>query len=129
MIWTSYFGQLRNFPSDFAPVAICGGLPNWYKGLWYKKVAPEWSFFSEWKKNHDNDYYISQFNDLVLKDKNVDDVIKELLDLTNNAENIVLLCYEKPTDFCHRHIVADWINQNNTLGIKIKEWSKNGINS
>lgn len=24
-------------------------------------------------------------------------------------EGAVLLCYEKPTDFCHRHIAAEWL--------------------
>lgn len=123
-IWTSYFGQMRNFPEDFTPVAICGSIPDWYKGLWYKQVAPKWSFFSEWKKNHDNNYYINYFNELVLKDKDPNNFIRDLICLTNNASNIVLLCYEKPTDFCHRHLVADWVNQNTEL--TIKEWNKDG---
>ena len=32
---------------------------------------------------------------------------------------IALICYEKPTDFCHRHLVADWFNKN---GILCEEW-------
>ena len=74
MIWTSYFAQMRNFPKDFVPIAICGGIPDWYNGLWYRKVAPRLSFFTEWKKNHDNEYYIHYFNELVLKNKNPDDI-------------------------------------------------------
>lgn len=128
MIWISYFAQMRNFPKDFVPIVICGGIPNWYNGLWYRKVAPKLSFFTEWKKNHDNEYYIHYFNELVLKNKNPDNIIKEIIELANNAENIVLLCYEKSTDFCHRHLVANWINENNTLGINIKEWSNDGAN-
>jgi len=27
------------------------------------------------------------------------------------GEDITLLCYEKPSDFCHRHLVADWFTQ------------------
>jgi len=27
-----------------------------------------------------------------------------------DTDRIILLCYEKPADFCHRHIVADWLN-------------------
>ena len=27
-------------------------------------------------------------------------------------------CYEKPSDFCHRHLVADWLNKN---GVECKE--------
>ena len=54
--------------------------------------------------------------------------IKDFIELSNNAENIILLCYEKSTDFCHRHLVANWINENNTLRINIKEWSSDGVN-
>ena len=40
----------------------------------------------------------------------------------NNDSNkdICLMCYEKPSDFCHRHLVANWLNEN---GIECKEWS------
>lgn len=125
-IYTSYFAQIRNFPEDFTPVAICGGIPDWYKGIWTKQVAPKWGFFNEWKKNHDNNFYIEHFNNEVLANLTADDFIRNLIAMTNNASNIVLLCYEKPTDFCHRHLVADWINKNNTIGIEVKEWTKNG---
>ena len=38
----------------------------------------------------------------------------------NVGENdIALICYEKPSDFCHRHLVAEWLNQN---GFKCEEW-------
>ena len=31
----------------------------------------------------------------------------------------ILLCYEKETDFCHRFLVASWLEFN--LGIEVKE--------
>lgn len=33
----------------------------------------------------------------------------------------VLLCWEKPGDFCHRQIVADWLA---SAGFEVKEWEK-----
>ena len=30
------------------------------------------------------------------------------------------MCYEKPGDFCHRHLLADFLNEN--LGLDIKEF-------
>lgn len=33
----------------------------------------------------------------------------------------VLLCLEKPGDFCHRNIVADWLRK---AGFEVKEWDK-----
>lgn len=37
----------------------------------------------------------------------------------NPNQHIVLVCYEKPADFCHRHLVADWMKQH---GIQMEEW-------
>ena len=35
---------------------------------------------------------------------------EEVLKFLDSFEtDIILLCYEKSGDFCHRHIVADWI--------------------
>lgn len=34
--------------------------------------------------------------------------------------HVALICYEKPSDFCHRHLVSDWIN---LRGIKCEEWT------
>ena len=33
----------------------------------------------------------------------------------------VLLCWEKSGDFCHRHIVTDWLQK---AGFEVKEWEK-----
>lgn len=33
----------------------------------------------------------------------------------------VLLCWENPDSFCHRHIVADWLRK---AGFEVKEWEK-----
>lgn len=133
MIYTSYFAKLKSLPDNIVPISICGKAPDWYKGLQYKKLAPKYDFFMEWKKNHDNDYYIKCFNEQVLDKLNVTDVIKELDDLllgattsidckadTIKAPKIALICYEKPSDFCHRHLVAEWFRQN---GFKCEEWN------
>jgi uncharacterized protein (DUF488 family) len=36
--------------------------------------------------------------------------------------NIALVCYEKPTDFCHRHLVADWLKEH---GYECEEFKYN----
>lgn len=37
----------------------------------------------------------------------------------NELKNSVILCWEKPNEFCHRHIISEWISNN--TGIKIEE--------
>ena len=132
MIYTSYFAKLKSLPDNIIPISICGKAPDWYKGLQYKKLAPKYDFFMKWKENHDNDYYIKCFNEQVLDKLNAEQIVKELYKLISNIvlnpklfsdksliPDIALICYEKPSDFCHRHLVADWLNKN---GIECKEW-------
>lgn len=121
MIYTSYFAKLSKLPANITPIAICGKSPEWYKGIQYKKLAPKWSFFSIWKETHDNEYYIKHFNEEVLNPLNANDVVNELYSLAgkNQDADIVLICYEKPGDFCHRHLVADWLTSN---GYPVEEY-------
>ena len=118
MIYTSYFANLKNLPDNIVPISICAKAPDWYKGLQYKKLAPKYDFFMKWKENHDNDYYIKCFNEQVLNKLNAADVISDFLHIGDT--DICLVCYEKPNDFCHRHLVADWLNKN---GFRCEEWS------
>ena len=115
MIYTSYFAKLKSLPDNIVPISICGKAPDWYKGLQYKKLAPKYDFFMKWKENHDNDYYIKCFNEQVLDKLNVLTVLRDLIDLAGadlTGKEFCLLCYEKPSDFCHRHLVAAWFNKN-----------------
>ena len=139
MIYTSYFAKLKKFPKNIIPISICGKAPEWYDGLQYKKLAPKYNFFMEWKKNHDNDYYIKCFNNQVLLNLDAHSVCDDLYNLAEDFVNklpeddirkqhqklgfpyvIALICYEKPTDFCHRHLVSDWFNKNS---IFCEEWN------
>ena len=123
MIYTSYFAKLKSLPDNIIPISICGKAPDWYKGLQYKKLAPKYDFFMKWKENHDNDYYIKCFNEQVLSTLKADDVVFELTDIVYYIKgidmDIALICSEKPSDFCHSHLVADWLNQN---GFKCEEY-------
>lgn len=108
MIYTSYFAKLRNLPEDIVPVAICGGVPKWYKGKVYKVLAPEFNSFRTFKVTGDADTFSHDYNQLVLAKLNADSVVKELEELTG-SKDICLVCFEKSDDFCHRHLVADWL--------------------
>lgn len=126
-MYTGYFAKLKEYKqAGLIPISISGKAPDWYDGLEYKKLAPKWDFFSEWKYGShkgDNEYYISQFDTKVLKETSVENVLADLADLSNGElDKVILLCYEKPTDFCHRHLVANWINEHKGENF-ITEWS------
>ena len=117
-IYTTFFANLSNLPNSVVPISIALKPPPDWGGLQYKKLAPKKSFFSVWKEFGDNEYYTEHYNEEVLGVLAVDEVIQELSVLSHNANEIALVCYEKPDEFCHRHLVAKWLIQH---GYTVKE--------
>lgn len=117
-IYTTYFANVRNLPSDIIPISISGKAPSWWTGLEYKKLAPKYSFFSVWKETQDNEYYTQRFYEEVLAKLSPTQVINDFITMLPQGTSVALVCYEAPSKFCHRHLVADWLNAN---GINTKE--------
>lgn len=107
---TSNFSKNFNNPNA---VAICGKSPDNFQGKQYKKLAPKWWFYAKYKEDGDSNFYIEQYNKEVLDKLDPKQVYEDL------GENAILLCYEEETDFCHRFLVAKWLE--NHLGIIITE--------
>lgn len=126
MIYTSYFGKMRKFPENVFPVAICIFPPSWYRGAQYMWLAPTFEILTGWKIDRESDAYTQRFNSEILGSLDADRVVTELQLLLpdeikrkmqspvyrNPDYHIALMCFEKPDDFCHRHLVADWLRQN-----------------
>lgn len=114
-IHTSYFGKSRKLKAehpDWVQIAVCGKMVFPWKGLRYSRLAPKVGFFTEWKRNGDNAFYIRHYNDEVLKPLDRESVLAELAELAGGEDRtVVLMCYEKPEDFCHRHLAAKWLLQ------------------
>ena len=110
MIYTSYFSSKKYKPE--AGVSIARYCKFW-KGPSYDKLMPPEYLLSWWKnlsveeqQNCDNrEQYKTAYVTRVLAQLDVHEIAKEL-------DNTVLLCYEKSSDFCHRHIVAKWLRNN-----------------
>ena len=110
-IWTTYFANVKNLDTNrIMPIAICGkAVPGW---SWpeYKKLAPSWSIYDEYK-NHGGtpEHYTERFVIERLGVLSREQVLSDLTELANGRSEVALVCYEKPGDFCHRHIVAAWL--------------------
>ncbi len=117
MIYTSYFGKMNKLPKDIVPVSICNNAPEFFKGIQMKKLGPSYGLLTRYKKNQDNEFYEKYFKDNVLGDLSASRIIQELENIGNGSD-VVLLCYEKSGDFCHRHLVAEWLTKN---GCKCEE--------
>ena len=114
-IYTSYFAKAYQFPDDkYTCIAISVGVPKAINVKSYKKLAPLWDIVQEYKNNGgDIERYKSRYYNEVLNKLNIDEVYKELEELSN-GKDVVLLCYEgiRNNDFCHRHLVSQWLRQN-----------------
>lgn len=118
MIYTTYFAKLRFLPDGIVPISICGKVPNGYKGLQFRSLSPKYDFFTKWKETRDDIYYIRCYKEKVLSRLKASDVASTLYGMSN-GQDVALVCYEKTGDFCHRHIVADWLREN---GIPCNEY-------
>jgi hypothetical protein len=107
---TSYFYKSGKHKHS---VSIAGKCPLWYTGREYKKLAPKFWFFQKYKEDGDEEFYTIQYKKEVL---NVLDPLEVYNELGTES---ILLCYESPEKFCHRHLVANWFEEN--LNIKVIE--------
>ena len=122
MLYTTYFAKVKTLPKTITPVSIARKAPDGWTGPEYKKLAPSPNILSEWKEKQDQDSYFNRFFSEVLDNMRADEVLAELYALVDTAD-IAFVCYEKPEDFCHRHLVADWFREG---GFEVEEW-KEGI--
>lgn len=124
-IFTSYFGNIRNI-KDMEFISIARYSPYWFKKFKCTcciKLAPSSTLLYKYKrlkisKDEYTKIYIKQLQSTI---SNIETLIEYF---HNKQNNICLLCYEKPTDFCHRRILANWINSFNILKYPIKEYKK-----
>lgn len=108
MIKTSYFSKYKGYYG----VSISLSKPKQYICKEYKKLAPPYWLLQKYKQDKDTEYYIQKYQKNVLDKLNPSEVYNDLLNLFKNDEDIVLLCWEKSGDFCHRHLIAKWLEDN-----------------
>ncbi len=84
----------------------------------YKALAPNFRLLDNFKrKKITEEKFINEYNDM-LSELNANNVLEHINLLTAGLEPI-LMCNCAKTKFCHRHLVADWLESN--TGIIIKE--------
>lgn len=120
-IYTSYFANLKNLEKDdIVPIGICCYPPKWFKGPNLRAIAPSPDILEKCKSSHVE--YEKRYRTEVLslfKDANI---LLERISFISGGKDAALCCYEKPSDFCHRHILAKWLEEQ--TGIKVEEFEK-----
>lgn len=116
MIYTSYFSSKKYNKEDGISIARYN---KFWDGEIYPLLYPSICLLTWWKRMPTNfqqskkyqDQYKEAYYEENLSKLNPHIVAAEL-------EGKVLLCYEKSEDFCHRHIVAEWLER---YGYEVKE--------
>lgn len=106
-IYTSYFSGIRKYN---LPIHECVSIaiypPKGVAVPSFPQLFPTSSILRAYKNMVISDQqYETRYKEEVLSKLNPSEVAKKLA-------GKVLLCYEKPENFCHRHIVAAWLAEN-----------------
>lgn len=111
---TSYFANINKLQSEGYTniISVSQGESKWHKGNYkcYKSLAPSWDIINE----ADEQIYTKRYITEILSKLDAKKVYDDL------GEDAVLICFEKPNDFCHRQIIARWFEAK--LGIKVEEF-------
>ena len=86
-------------------------------------------WWSEWHEKFKDDYesdeskawYGEKYRLTVLDTLDPADILSKIKDFAGDS-NAYLLCYEAPKKFCHRHMLAAWLNRRINAGVK--EWEQ-----
>ena len=119
MIYTGRFQDVKKYEkAGLVPVSIAGYAPDDYKGIQFKTLAPKYSWWKEWHdKRLSNDWYKAKYQETVLDKLNPKIIANRLQSF---GDNVVLLCYEKQNEFCHRQLVRHWLR---SAGVPVCEYS------
>lgn len=111
-IYTSYFGNLRNLGVEYKPVAISRFLPRGIRHMdTIKELAPPEYLLDGYKRGTiDKEMYVGIYQSNVLNKLNLEELEARMNELQEDGKKLVLVCYEKEGDFCHRHIMAKYLN-------------------
>lgn len=111
MIYTGYFAQVKKYRDAGLVTLSIARSARYYSGERFPVLAPPVEII-----NLSEDDYIPRYFTCVLNKLNPLIIAEEL---KKYGENIVLLCHEKPSSFCHRQLVAGWLKD---AGIHCEEF-------
>ena len=116
MIYTSYFSSRKYDPklgvsisrwNTFWKGAVCLDLaPSELLLSWWKSLPGDIQLLADVQEQYKRAYKEETLNQL------------NPVEVAAHLDGKVLLCFEKSTDFCHRHLVAEWLR---TAGFDCEE--------
>lgn len=81
-------------------------------------MAPSVDIFMDYKRTGDAEQFTKSYNEQILARLDPHYIATALRRWVGDKD-FALVCYEKSSDFCHRHLVADWLK---TAGYDVVEF-------
>lgn len=120
MLYTGYFAKTKYYKDNgLVPVSVAGYTPLFFTDPKWTFFAPKKALFDSWKKGDISNEEYSEYYRKNL-DSTITPAILNKLKYTAGRYDIVLCCYEKSGDFCHRHTLASWLSEK--TGLKVDEY-------
>lgn len=117
-VYTSYFANSKKLAqAGIKVIGVALYPPRWFNGVSIRDVAPTPSIL--FAKSQTHEQYTERYINEVLSILNPQQFMAYLRSLSQ-GHDVALCCYEKPGDFCHRHILAEWLSDNTNE--TITEW-------
>ena len=110
MIYTSYYANVKNIDREKYYTAQISNSAPFSLDFKIDLFIPDWKNIVQPHKLMeitDEEFKERYINQLKLNKDKIEELVKEL---QNKDKPTVLICYEKPDKFCHRFILAEFIN-------------------
>lgn len=116
-IYTSYFSKGKKLTdAGIKMIGIALKPPTWYMGVSVYDVAPTPSILYGTQTEEE---YTRRFKHEVLARQDAQKFVDKIKAISQ-GKDVALCCFEKPREFCHRHIVAEWLKEK--LNIEVDEY-------
>lgn len=126
-IYTSYYANIKNIPSDYFIVSASRLVSPEIQAsvdIWEPEISPTTSILYEHKDKPHWTKYTHRFKSEILRNLDWLEILEKWENQANaigkTLDNVVICCYEKPTDQCHRFILAESIEQE--FKTTVQEW-------
>lgn len=133
IIYTSYFAQTKKLVElNIQPISVALYTPEWFNNPIMIRLQPPSSIlyhFKDIKRNISGDllsskekllesqkHYSIEYITMILKNQDPQHIYN-IIQQWSGGKDVALCCFEKPSEFCHRQLIAAWLNKHVNAGI------------
>ena len=134
MIYTTYFARTKGVPDNYKVISIARKTPDGISSM--PALMPSSDLLYRYKQGKvDDEGYSKEYIDQLKKIGDKSDFKMLFVPFSgktrdglpvwlSKTDHLLLCCYEKEGDFCHRHLLADHLN---SLDLEVREISKEDL--